>query len=189
MAFLRCLQTVSSAGGRKVRANTDGPREVEKKEESEGEPARYRDEYRGEQSSTIELGVPRHAIPPSAYDPRAMTRMRMSLNIRIDVRLYACVANVLHFSLSIHTPAGREGALPFARSRSRGEVTRKMTGGEHQSDRHLSQTATASPFLSLSLFLSLLFPPPSLVTLDPRSWFSPSSGVSPQPPSFISLLA
>lgn len=36
MAFLRCLQTVSSAGGRKVRANTDGPREVEKKEESEG---------------------------------------------------------------------------------------------------------------------------------------------------------
>lgn len=69
----------------------------------QGGPARYRDEYRGEQSSTIELGVPRHAIPPSAYDPRAMTRMCMSLNIRVDVRLYACVANVLHFSLSLYT--------------------------------------------------------------------------------------
>lgn len=41
-----------------------------------------------------------------------------------------------------HTSAGREGALPFVRSRSRGEVTRKMTVGEHQSDRHLSETAT-----------------------------------------------
>lgn len=49
----------------------------------------------------------------------------------------------------------REGALPFVRSRSRGEVTRKMTGGEHQSGRHLSGTAFA--FLSLFLFFFSLY--------------------------------
>lgn len=63
-----------------------------------------------------------------------------------------------------HTSAGREGALPFVRSRSRGEVTRKMTVGEHQSDRHLSETA-----IPLSLSLSIREAGSLLLRVSPAS--------------------
>lgn len=103
MAFLRCLQTVSPAGGRRARVRGGV---------SSGDRSSYRDEYRGEQSSTTELGVPRHAIHhPPTYDPRAIWRVLVRAS-----SVYACAF------APTHTFASREGALPFVRSRSRGEV-------------------------------------------------------------------
>lgn len=99
VAFLRCLQTVSS---REVEGR--GPEGVFQG----GNPVRYRDEYRGEQSSTIEMRVPRHAIPPSAYN----------LSVVCTNPMYTCKCDDMceYTALPYTYIANREGALPFVRS-------------------------------------------------------------------------
>lgn len=67
MAFLRCLQTVSPAGGRRARARGGGV--------FQGGVHAIMTSIDASSRDTIELGVPRLTTPPSAYDPRAKARM------------------------------------------------------------------------------------------------------------------